>query len=330
MTDLETRPRGPNTRAGLVYRLVTRHWPRIAAGLMASAAVLEWIVGGLTSNGALEFYVFAWATATGGLWFMSEKAERALSQDTRRRVVTWVKKADFHGTPESLPSQFVFLFDRVFSEKHWSLRCFLRSCLASVAALAVSYALLRPTFQRFTDLGEAGPATELAGGIVFSAFLLNVIPDYLSLLETRWLLGVAHRRAWRFRRILTLDVLITLAIFFVSTLSILLILGFILFKGTGFDDRGDAYWAGRFVGAIMAGPVLPAAVLASTFFTSVWLWLYAASVPISKTLTRIGGGVGFLLQVTDVEHRPFRSIGFVGVVILSLLFLAGLPFVVLV
>ncbi len=28
-------------------------------------------------------------------------------------------------------------------------------------------------------------------------------------------------------------------------------------------------------------------------------------------------GVGFLLRVTDVEREPFRSMGFVGVIIVS-------------
>jgi hypothetical protein len=39
--------------------------------------------------------------------------------------------------------------------------------------------------------------------------------------------------------------------------------------------------------------------------------------------------VGFLLKVTDVEHHPFRSMGFTSVVLVSLLFLIGLPFVLL-
>ena len=40
-------------------------------------------------------------------------------------------------------------------------------------------------------------------------------------------------------------------------------------------------------------------------------------------------GVGFLLRVTDVERQPFRSMGFVSVIIVSALFALGLPLVVL-
>ena len=65
----------------------------------------------------------------------------------------------------------------------------------------------------------------------------------------------------------------------------------------------------------------------SAFFTSVWLWLYAASVLVSRVLLRMNSGVGFLLRVTDVERQPFRGMGFVSVFIVSCLFALGLPLV---
>ena len=67
----------------------------------------------------------------------------------------------------------------------------------------------------------------------------------------------------------------------------------------------------------------------SAFWTSVWLWLYAASVVVSRRLLRMNSGVGFLLRVTDVERQPFRSMGFVSVIIVSVLFALGLPLVLL-
>ena len=44
---------------------------------------------------------------------------------------------------------------------------------------------------------------------------------------------------------------------------------------------------------------------------------------------RMSGGLGVLLKITDVEKQPFRSMGFTSVVLVSLLFLVGLPFVLL-
>ena len=41
----------------------------------------------------------------------------------------------------------------------------------------------------------------------------------------------------------------------------------------------------------------------------------------------MNSGVGFLLRVTDVERQPFRSMGFVSIIIVSVLFAMGLPLV---
>jgi hypothetical protein len=50
---------------------------------------------------------------------------------------------------------------------------------------------------------------------------------------------------------------------------------------------------------------------------------------VSRVLVRMGGGVGFLLKVTDVERQPFCSMGFVSVIIItSVIFALGLPLVV--
>jgi hypothetical protein len=73
----------------------------------------------------------------------------------------------------------------------------------------------------------------------------------------------------------------------------------------------------------------PSGKLYSAFATSVWLWLHAASVLVSRVLLRMNSGVGFLLRATDVERQPFRSMGFVSVIIVSGLFLLGLPLVLL-
>ena len=46
-------------------------------------------------------------------------------------------------------------------------------------------------------------------------------------------------------------------------------------------------------------------------------------------MLRMNSGVSFLLRVTDVEHQPFRSMGFVSVIIMSGIFALGLPMVLL-
>lgn len=65
----------------------------------------------------------------------------------------------------------------------------------------------------------------------------------------------------------------------------------------------------------------------SAFFTSLWLWLYALSVLVSRALVKANAGVGFLLNLTDVEEHPLRALGFVSILPVSLVFLVFLPVV---
>ena len=77
----------PAAESGTVYRTVTRYWPRIAVGLVAIAALAEWVVGGLTADTSVELYLMAWAGVTSGLWFLSDTAEKTLSEESRTQVV---------------------------------------------------------------------------------------------------------------------------------------------------------------------------------------------------------------------------------------------------
>ena len=76
--------------SGRLYSAVTKYWPRIAAGLVALAVVLEWAIGGLTANGAVEFYVLPGPQRRVGYGSCSRKPRRhwlALTSGTRFRTV---------------------------------------------------------------------------------------------------------------------------------------------------------------------------------------------------------------------------------------------------
>ena len=201
--------------------------------------------------------------------------------------------------------------------------------------------------------------------LLIVAGLFNVVPDFLSLWETRGLIGWMGGGTWV--RALGLDLLFT------TVISVALIFGTVRLAfgydpipadGAEFsqvDPTGvvttqqypSGGWAkggemfielitlqprvGRFeVGDMrvlrMEAPDvdLPLGLFFySAFFTSVWLWLYLLTWGLSRLLLRMNSGVGFLLRATDVERQPFRSMGFVSVIIVSGLFALGLPLVLL-
>lgn len=455
--------REPAPRPGRLYSAVTRHWPRIAAGLVLVLGLAELVLGGITANSGLELYLTAWAATTGGVWFLFEKAERALGEDARRAVVERLSGGGLRHTIDSIPTQFVVLFDSVFGRRHATVSCILRSCVASVVAVVIVTGLWVARNDPMVDLGvvascatvqggaaivelwpatvanlaSVGAAAEVVGArhvdvarliflgstVLVLAALLNFVPDYLSLWETRIVLGrmsggLATAKALVVDFVLTL--LLSLGLVFAMTR---VFFGYDLVPAPGMvHDRGHADMGDRWcasgeaggtdarvgpdgrrssvmiapgtvtypeglgarTGAVLSelvrlewrvGDVLvpavpsyyrlqasdslllrdhwlaswmepagegelrrrgwglagfpPGVFLYSAFFTSAWLWLYAAAALVSRLLLRMNSGVGFLLRATEVERQPFRSIGFVSVLIVSGLFLLGLPLVVL-
>ncbi|MFG1691130.1 hypothetical protein ACGF5M_03050 [Gemmatimonadota bacterium] len=334
----------PAAESGRVYRTVTRYWPRIAVGLVALAAFTEWIVGGLTADTSIELYLMAWAGVTSGLWFLSDTAEKTLSEESRTRVVNALRTPGVFSGLREVPIQFATLFDRVFGERHWSVKCIRRSFLASLCAFLV---LLVWKFSGgWTPNGfniDYDSALE-AGGVFFArvalyVVVLNFIPDYLSLLQTRWFVSLLAQGRVAAGVVLLLDVVATATIAAVAMLIVNQIRLLSIAPITAFPSGDVTIPMGlEAVGPTFRILVSPGRSLdfnlvqisfMTAFFTSVWLWIYAASVMVSRVLVRMGGGVGFLLRVTDVEKQPFRSMGFTSVVLVSLLFLVGLPFVLL-
>ena len=315
-----------------LYGRITTRWPQTATIGAIGVAVVQWVREGLGTDGMLESYLFAWAVATTGLWFIFDKAEVAVAAPVRKKIAAGLVSSDVGAALAGIPEQFTALFDRAFGDKHWSRRRFFRSSvvsvLASVAVLLIGLAFgFRPSIwaSYFDPEVRAGLGgwlqLEVAEAVLMYllvAIVLNVLPDYLSLLESRWAIGLLSpsqsRTTWL--AIGCFDLIATTAISF----------GFIWFVVVIFNGNPlgeiEPLTVVRFEN--MYSPYFYTA-----FFTSVWLWLYAASVLVSRVLLRMNSGVGFLLRVTDVEKQPFRSMGFVSVILVSCLFALGLPLVLL-
>ena len=87
--------------------------------------------------------VLAWLNFGAGiaafvaLYALFEKLEDIASPEANRDIAAWLRRVEIPGTLVNWPSQFAALFDRVFGECHLSEQCFLRSCVASLAGIAV-------------------------------------------------------------------------------------------------------------------------------------------------------------------------------------------------
>lgn len=161
------------------------------------------------------------------------------------------------------------------------------------------------------DLENSKVSLSNVSYIIFAVLLFNLFVDFLSLLQTRYFINLMKESSSLFVIILLslLDFLITAMIFlFFFTLvqvffgynySVNDLLGSMKFLSS------DHYWA------------VP---LFTTFFTSIWLWLYVSTSFMIRLFSLPNRGHKFIVKYLDVINKPFRSIGLVLIFLISLIY----------
>ncbi len=166
-------------------------------------------------------YIASWLSITAGVYGLFSKAGDLLKKESREKLAQSLKGLDL---PEKAnwPEMFADLFDRVFGEKHFSFKCFLRSAIASMLFAVVTALTLEGATRGTASAFEMVTRTIALEGALFTVIILgvallfvNAIPDYLSLYETRIILNWMKKSPSRGRIlvVLCLDTLLTGAIF---------------------------------------------------------------------------------------------------------------------
>lgn len=292
------------------------------------------IVGQLVAGG-----IFA-----GIVWKFFERVESLLTDTTKSEIAVWlvgVKVAD----RIPWPSTFTRTFDRVFGESTFSLKCFWRSSIVSICLVVlISHKSFLSLLQGQKEEGDWRLVPVFL--IVFC-----VIPDYLSLLKSRFLLSKIATTESRLKTIaiLVLDTYLTLL---VASFSILLGVWFIV-EGdggllgyskdvsllhkveNGFGGVYDAL-ANEFVpsDSLLFFSLKPLIDSEGTFgvtsltdlvsypicFTSIWLWLYAGSGFLLKAAKRFDLGFHWFNAKFDIEKKPLQAIGLVSGALVALVY----------
>ena len=246
--------------------------------------------------------------------------EKGLNKDTKETLSLHLMELNPESCVRDWPATFAEVFDRVFTKKHLSWACFWRSCVASFVSVVVIYAGTIPFDPTWRDrIVEA----------YFFTTLLNLLPDYISLLESRFAIRLMASKSSPFRvlSLLVLDAAATLAVFWFFIRVVLHPLSqadwlWQYFKGPSFTYFGsktppelwffldprlfdiysfDAprYWFSLAISGVH---------LYSTFFTSVWVWLYA----LSGLIVRGARSFEFVRDRLNVVERPLYSMGLVA------------------
>jgi len=272
-------------------------------------------------------YVVVWLTLGSGIWVLFERAEKVLKPDVRDGIARWLRNADPRETDINWPDSFGMAFDGVFGEKHLSWKCFLRSCVASmigVMIMSVLYWTLNPNPRWSINL----PAVWIIGCI---GAMLNFVPDYVSLLESRWVIKIMSRCSAAIVTVtlLIVDVAATAAIFLILFTGLIMFLDS-MSSPTGFASATATVYAAEIMRLSINGlefwrhgeSDFVGIFLYTTLFTSVWVWLYVGGGMVLKFIQKIAP----MRRWFDLENAPLRSIGFVcniGVTtVIAIVFLA--------
>jgi amino acid transporter len=268
------------------------------------------------------------------------KADDAFSDEFRDALSKKLQGMKIEPIDVNWSEGFEKIFDRAFGRKHFSWNCFVRSCIASILAVillsALSLSIQPSSFEFSSNVIQAF----LAFLVVFIA--LNLIPDYFSLLETRWIIGLITRQhSTTFVLILLfLDFILTIAIFFlVATVLLwlfLLLLNFlVILHGKTIGEEALAQITitnipvlfskslikqGIYLKVVSDFPVSIGVFLYSTFFTSVWVWLTIIGWFFVRNAARIQTVLSVLQFILPIKTKPMRAIGEVAAMVTAIVF----------
>ena len=259
-----------------------------------------------------------WGTLIGGIWLLFHAMEETATTDTKRICTDRIKSIAAKSTSQTIvesPQWFIEAFDRIFGDRHLTWRCFLRSCVASIMAvfvMTIVWVVLDPNaWQQFS---KSLQSHEIFFVILGLASLFNLVPDYISLLETRWILHKsAHVGIKKLIVLLVLDVIITGTIF--------ACMATLLFMGLGStSDFIESFSTGIRFRSPMGDDISIGVFFYSTYFTSVWLYLLMAASITTKLLYSLGHTGNQVLALLKVEEKPFNSMGLLLIGLLTLAF----------
>jgi hypothetical protein len=277
--------------------------------------------------------LLAGGVLAGIVWKFFERVESVLNDDTKLEIAVWLLgRGKVSRTFQNWPDTFAVVFERVFGARHWSLLCVRRSLYVSILL-----SLLTLFFGLSFLPGETLTSHMVVIALLYYPYTLiaNVLPDYLSLLSTRYALFFLHKSQ------ATTVLLIVLA-------ADLVITTYLACFGVLIGSRVWMYWPRewptRLVGGVVSigsewqdwwkapylvlsrkgvigyvdetGNRLSSAsgllLLVPALATSCWLWLYAGSGFLLKAARRFDIGFDWFNRHFDIEKKPLQSIGLVA------------------
>jgi hypothetical protein len=287
----------------------------------------------------------SWLAVAGVVWLAGAYADDVGSRDIKAEAAQRLKSFDLGRVVSGFAVYLDQSFVLVFGEKLFTLRSFAISCLASVAfttSLFMIWAAIRPEqWREFVNIlpsARWGHLALPASFLFLGTTTLNLMPDYLALIKTKFILSLMRRSQRRgvIPMVMFLDVLLAGCI---ASLAMFVF----LWAGMG-DLQAALNRTIYFLVPALTLDSVPAVTLEdgrnvllpsmgiflwSTIGTSLWILLCAASTILLNRVTVTRLGWASLRRALNLDEKPFTSIGAIGVLVLTVVYLVATPFVVL-
>lgn len=284
----------------------------------------------------------ALAVSNSAIWFLFSKAETLITPEVRGTISNWLLNLNKEGETANWNTTFAKMFDNIFSNKPFSLQCVIRSCIASFVAVFILIFLwwaIHPEavygFVRSNKLYEV-ILIPLAISISF-----NLITDYVSLLETRYIIRKLKdtKSSTKIFGYLIIDFVATVFIY-LTVMALMLFIFFLILSIFYYEDfisrKGflndylaqylfllkELYYGITLSSSSNPTPDITIGVwFYSTFFTSIWIYLYVISGLIVKLGVKSGILVGRIGEIFNVSEKPLRVMGYICIIFVSIIFL---------
>ncbi len=271
----------------------------------------------------------SWFFVTGLIWKLFERVEKAATDEFKELTTSWIHNFKPENNLKQLTEMFGNSFDSVFDKKHFTWNCFLKSSIASFLCVIIVFLIwicLRPDeAYNFFHLNDFSSIF-----IIFFTFIIifNFLPDYLSLLQTRLIIDKMKNNSKNHMAWLFADLVLTFLIAISMWLLILLLLPLVSeYERPPFSELLLDLLINQIflLSAGERGSFSAGVPFYSTFFTSLWLWLYLLSVIISQITNSIDSSFNLVKKYLIKKDQPFISLGAISILLITFLYVLVIP-----
>ncbi|MBF0383759.1 MAG: hypothetical protein HQL69_22305 [Magnetococcales bacterium] len=280
--------------------------------------------------------ITTWAAVVGTILAIFVYCENIINNKTKKEISSSLLNWELPTNINRWDGNFTVLFDSIFGEKHLSKKCLSRSLIATIISF-LFFSIL------FHLSGATGVESVLfQNGFTFAPILIvvfivtiNLLPDYISLLQTRLFLDwiISSTNTIKFFLLLALDFILSLTIFFACYfMAIFLLEGIFdeIMRGRMPEidiSRTFSIWLDQldrffsFDYRKSSKNIFILVSLSTTLSTSIWYWIYFIGGWTIRILGLFPKCVLLMSKIFQIEQKPVQTIRFAFVVIITLFFI---------